>query len=296
MSHLTVLVIGNDPEIQLEPFDESLRVPEYSNGEVSEKSKASMVEYYTRNGKNPDGLGFDELYAIHGEDWDNGVCRINPETGIWEERSTYNPKSKWDWYQLGGRWSGMLKLKPGKKGELGEKSWGNSGEEIPKGFVDQALKGDIDFDGMRDKAEAECRAEYDRVVGIFGGSIPKVEHLWSTITDKDNPFFSAMTIEEKREFYHNQEAYKEVKKHQSELGWFFELDEFQKSLDELVKEARDKAGQTFAILKDGVWYEKGEMGWWAFVSNEKAEWSSEFSKLLDEIPDDTLMSVYDCHI
>ena len=25
--------------------------------------------------------------------------------------STYNPNSKWDWYQVGGRWSGMLKTK-----------------------------------------------------------------------------------------------------------------------------------------------------------------------------------------
>jgi hypothetical protein len=38
------------------------------------------------------------------------------------------------------------------------------------------------------------------------------------------------------------------------------------------------------------------MGWWACVSDEKDNWSEEFAKLLDEIPDDTLLSVYDCHI
>ena len=29
--------------------------------------------------------------------------------------STYNPNSKWDWYSIGGRWNGMLKLKDGSR-------------------------------------------------------------------------------------------------------------------------------------------------------------------------------------
>ena len=354
MSHFTVLIIGNEPESQLEPFDEQLEIPEFCKGEVSEDEKTRILEYYNKNDMNPDNLGFDELYALYGEDWDGGNLRKNPVTGVWEEWSAYNPNSKWDWYQLGGRWSGMLKLKPKKllpfhlegftpaevnnfvelykanqakfievtskyvKTEtirkaiadiidsmanlsypehgMGEKSWANSDEETPEGYADQAFKRDIDFEGMRNEAEAKCRAEYDRVVAIFGGEIPKVEHLWSTIIDKENPFFAPMTIDEKRDFYHAQPGSLKSKEFQKELGWNFELDEYQKPLEELVKEARQNAGQTFAILKDGNWYEKGEMGWWACVSNEKDDWSAEFAKLLDEIPDDTLVSVYDCHI
>jgi len=55
---------------------------------------------------------------------------------------------------------------------------------------------------------------------------------------------------------------------------------------------------TFAVVKDGKWYEKGEMGWWKFVSNEKEpkDWNKEFKNLLDEIPDDTMLSIYDCQI
>lgn len=295
MSHFTVLIIGNEPESQLEPFDEGLEIPEFCSGEVSEEDKARMVEYYNKNDKNPDNLGFDELYSLFGEDWDGGNLRKNPVTGVWEEWSSYNPNSKWDWYQLGGRWSGMLKLKEGADGEVGEPSL-ISEVRAEVGYADQAFKRDIDFEGMRNEAEARCRAEYDRVVAIFGGEIPKVEHLWSTVIDKENPFFAPMTIDEKRDFYHAQPGSLKAKEFQKELGWNFELDEYQKPLDELVKERRESAGQTFAILKDGVWYEKGEMGWWACVSNEKDNWSSEFAKLLDEIPDDTLVSVYDCHI
>lgn len=296
MSHFTVLVIGNDPEKQLEPFSEKLIVPEYSKGEVSEEDKIRLVKYYTKKGENPNNLGFDELYPIHGKDWNGGVCHINPETGIWEEWSTYNPKSKWDWYQLGGRWSGMLKLKPCKKGALGKKSWINENEKIPEGFTDQALKCDIDFDGMRDKAEAEFRAEYDRVIKIFGGTIPKVEYLWSTIIDENNPLFSDMTINEKREFYYNQDACKEVEKQQPQIGHSFDIDAYQKPFDELLKDVRNNACKTFAILKDDIWFEKANMGWWCITNNENPDWPSEFTKLLDEVPDDSLISVYDCHI
>ena len=55
---------------------------------------------------------------------------------------------------------------------------------------------------------------------------------------------------------------------------------------------------TFAILKDGRWYERGKMGWWACVADEKdpVKWDAEFWKLIDQTSDDTLLSVVDCHI
>ena len=45
-------------------------------------------------------------------------------------------------------------------------------------------------------------------------------------------------------------------------------------------------------------YEKGKMGRWGTVSNQKDSKTrqSEFKKLLEELPEDTLLSVYDCHI
>jgi hypothetical protein len=51
-------------------------------------------------------------------------------------------------------------------------------------------------------------------------------------------------------------------------------------------------------VKNGKWFERGEMGWWACVSNEKDEqtWRSIYTNLIKDLPDDTLLSVYDCHI
>lgn len=55
---------------------------------------------------------------------------------------------------------------------------------------------------------------------------------------------------------------------------------------------------TFAVVKDGIWYERGKMGWFACVSNEKAQdqWDEEFDKLVMGLPDDILLTLVDCHI
>jgi len=55
---------------------------------------------------------------------------------------------------------------------------------------------------------------------------------------------------------------------------------------------------TFAVLKYGEWHEKGEMGWWAMVSKEKAEedWATEFHELFQGLPDSMPITLIDAHI
>lgn len=54
----------------------------------------------------------------------------------------------------------------------------------------------------------------------------------------------------------------------------------------------------FAVVKDGQWYERGKMGWWASVSDEKDDdvWKAEFDKLLRETPQNHWITIVDCHI
>jgi len=54
----------------------------------------------------------------------------------------------------------------------------------------------------------------------------------------------------------------------------------------------------FAIIApDGKWHEKGEMGWWGIVDNEKEEnkWDEEALKIFSAYPDNMVVSV-DVHI
>ena len=74
---------------------------------------------------------FDAIYAENGDAWNDNSFRINPLTGKWEEYSTYNKDSKWDWYQLGGRWNKHIKTKAGE-------------------YVDECLLEEIDFTDFTD--------------------------------------------------------------------------------------------------------------------------------------------------
>lgn len=53
---------------------------------------------------------------------------------------------------------------------------------------------------------------------------------------------------------------------------------------------------TYAVLHEGVWYEKGEMGWWGMSSNEDEEWPTKFKELIESLDKETEVTVVDCHI
>ena len=199
MSHFTVMVIGDDPEGQLAPFDENESVEEYCTGEVSEDDKQQMLDFYKKERKSRI-RSFDSCYKRYGEDW-NGNCWRKGEDGIWRKYSTYNPDSKWDWYVLGGRWSGAyIRLKEGAtsgiKGKPGcfdnEPGW------------DAALKGDIDFKAIHRDGEERGRQCYREIAAKCGGAIPRPEIMWDTLLHDKR--YADLSIEEKRAFYHAQEA------------------------------------------------------------------------------------------
>lgn len=56
------------------------------------------------------------------------------------ELSTYNPKSKWDWYTIGGRWDGYFKLK-----------------EDPTKTVNSARLDEIQWEGTKEELDAAAR-------------------------------------------------------------------------------------------------------------------------------------------
>jgi hypothetical protein len=321
MSHFSVLVIGENVEKQLEPYDENIRVPVYCTGVVTEADKQRMLEFYMRE-KGEKFKTFDECYKVHGKDWNDNDWR--KDSTIWKEYSTYNKKSKWDWYSVGGRWAGYLKLKESAKKKYKDSkpdfSWGWDKKEIKKilkeGRVDQALKKDIDFEGMRKDAGLNANKLYEKVENLFGGEIPKIGISWEEIYS-DNKKYAKLTSDEKRELYHAQPALKKLHAVRKELNekqksnpkdkkieeasnlmaWL-ELDKYQCTKQEFIKRAEDTSFETFAVVKDGEWFEKGEMGWWACVSNEKeeAKWQEEFNKLVEGLPGNTLLTIVDCHI
>lgn len=290
MSHFTVMVIGSNPEEQLAPYDENIKLETpVVTGEVSDEEKNSMIDYYKKTKNGGLDLPFDELYAEKGYDWNGN--RFEKRDDKWVEILTYNPKSKWDWYQLGGRWSNFLKLKEGTTGTHGEKSWMNEDTSKP-GYCDQTIKGNIDVEGMRNEAGEKAGKYYDEVMEYIKDTPPHIK--WKDFIKRVEN--NEILIDQARTDYNAQPRIVAVST--KKLGWMVNVDEFDVTKEEYIQDARNTVLSTYAILKNGEWFQKGKMGWWGMSSDEmtQSEWNTKVAQMFDELPEDTLISIVDCHI
>lgn len=178
-----------------------------------------------------------------------------------------NPNKKWDWWVVGGRWGGFLKLK-------------DSGD-----WVNSATKGEIDWEGMRDKAGNEAGAKWDRVREIA----PNLWEQWDSVIAR----FGTDNLEQARKFYNTQSGRTALHREFS-----FENDDCLMAREAYVERARNRAVASFAVLKDGQWMEKGRMGWFAAVSDPmpEEEWQAQVWEIIQSAPDETFIHVVDCHI
>lgn len=314
MSHFTVLVIGDDVEKQLQPYheyectgiedeyvvdvnkddevkeylDRELFVgPRKDNGEVDyqyyedsatenlvEWEKMTQLEYFKSKDLTEEEID-EEIREWHGFE--------KKEDGSWYRRT--NPNSKWDWWTIGGRWSGFFKMKSGGEGEPGNP--GFFGTPAEDGYVDVVKKKDIDFEGMLKEAEENATKDYDEVYNTIKDT--PIAESWESVRERFEK------IEEAREFYHNQERVKAFSKGMSPWA---RLDDYQIERDTFIQKAKNKTFATYAIVKDSKWYAKGEMGWWGMSSNDVDQdvWNQKVMELIQSADDETLFTLVDCHI
>ncbi len=151
-------------------------------------------EAYIANSGNPKHIEFietklsDMILKWTDEDWYKKGIEYYDEEDINEDgsvQSTYNQNSQWDWYQIGGRWSDSLKIKPHTYSKTrGERSWAI--EDSPKrGYADSAVKEDIDWEheSMKDFetfAFLDSMGEWheEGSMGMFGASTT-TDNSWS---------------------------------------------------------------------------------------------------------------------
>ena len=289
MSHFAVMVIGDDIYSQLEAYDENIEVEPRCLGEVSDSEKEKMLHHYKNKGY--DFKTFDECYESKGEEWDGGRLKKN-EDGVWCEYSTYNPDSKWDWYVIGGRWSGaFIRLKDGCSGEEGE-----SGAFGNKTGIDSARKGDIDFGAIRKEADEKARERYNTILSKFNHNIPKPQYTWDEILNGNE--FISLDINAKREMYRNQDAIKRWNEVLGKDAWYFDIEKFQCTEDEYAERARLLSFAPYAVVINGEWIERGRMGWWGMTTGDMDihEWAKKVNSIVDSLSDDTLITFVDCHI
>ena len=238
----------------------------------------------------------------HGEEPDKtgphkyGYALLDAAGGVVKVVDRTNPNARWDWFVVGGRWTGFFKMKPETESK-GPSATGRPGlmtEAARPGYADEALLCDVDIGGMRAEAEVKAAGEFDHYATAFSGKpIPS----WEEIRERH-----AGDIEAARKEHGEEPVVKALraldKNH--DLLWAGDYREHFCGGDRaaFLKRARDSAMVTFAIVKDGRWFERGSMGWWGCVSCEmdRGEWNDRFARLLDDLPPETPLTVVDCHI
>lgn len=240
MSHSTVTVIIDQRVSVLDleeavaealaPFDETTEVPRYRKLTRQEAIDEERLTYAKMKGNTYDQWQLDKegyeadcrnpahLEYLKNEFLEKFNSIMKDDDAAWKEAtrweepvhvqddgiySTYNPKSKWDWWVIGGRWSGRV--------------------------------------------------------------------------------FNAVPVGTEQDFF-TKEDFTVYGKGQDVLRRL-DLSEGPKS--------------TFAVLtKDGEWKERGNMGWWGMVADEKEQddWDKEYKEILNSIPAEDWIVLVDVHI
>ena len=284
MSHYSVLVIGENVEKQLEPFWEL----DLSREEMIDDFRAVFNKDFKKEDLEKEFKKFKEKYKKEIKEGKEDywvkyrTCKAEEWFKSWSgsylnKEETYyghynNPNAKWDWFEIGGRWAGSLKLKKGKMGFLKEQTsifpkFDDEKKEIHKKLleqrkVDSALKKDIDF--------SPNKKEYKKALRFWElkveGQKPKTKEDREALKwDWYKPIYYKKKFKTKENYA----------KLQSEFS-------------------------TLAVLKDGEWFEAGEMGWFGCSSatprQEGKFKESFFNNFIKDLHPDIKLTIVDCHI
>lgn len=309
MSHFVVYVFGDNPDYSLMPYEESPDNNDYIEFEDKEEDyrkeyengsydaikfiKADgEIEYYFKFDDELNDLPkhrmeevkrkFKEEYPTF-EEYMKGYhddSVIHEIDGVTRYGYYHNPNAKWDWYSIGGRWNGKLNLKNGDKANI-------------------APKKDINFTDLPTSDKIRHSDRYSKVKTIVEQSGDLNPKGWSHFHELYQD--GSIDIETARSQYRSQPAIKAINSDERlKHSWDCLIDYVYKySLEEYLEIQRMNYVVPFAFIDlDGDWHERGRMGWWGMVADEKEQekWYKEFMDYLDEVSEDTVITVIDCHI
>ena len=195
-------------------------------------------------------------YAVFEEDEEYEVDDSTGKPGRW-----YNPNARWDWYCVGGRWAGQLKLLEGRTGRYGSEYDAEETKKLKKGCCDSARVQDCDF--------SQDQEAYKKALRFWEVA---VEGSPRTAEEKD-AFFGIY----QPKYYIQQYGTKEnFAQHQSIF-------------------------LPYAYLTpDGEWHETGRMGWWGMddaTAESREKFRESFEAYLEGAKaQNLLITIVDCHI
>ncbi|MGZ8432806.1 MAG: hypothetical protein ACXWYM_00030 [Candidatus Binatia bacterium] len=294
--------------------------------ELPSKEVETFRAYVKDESSCPEVLPGEEIDRDGDHKW--GFTEIDADGNVVRTIRRTNPNSKWDWWQVGGRYSGLLRVKLGAFALKGEP--GVMGSRFSNAGVDQCKKGELDIPAMieenrrrvRERRESAFEAAMKRceeamhkdgLVGYLGAEfmldLPRDEAFkeWDALSVRNAAALKRMKAGHDLrgngrpfwKFIDDERVAGDPDAHTIRLSGYLGYENILgidsgETMGEAL--ANVKALVTFAVIKDGEWFERGNMGWWGAVSNEDDDWDQRFAELLDAIPDDKLITIVDCHI
>ncbi len=216
-----------------------------------------------------------------------------------------NPDAEWDWWVMGGRYSQRLLMRPGTGPATlyEEPDYGfgglfglarNKPEKPPVNplATDQVLLRDLDFEALRERGRSKGVELWDRAHAAVDGLAP-VRSFKDILAELPNQHDVA------RKVYWAQPVVVALKAAFPD-DWDLDtpLEALTMTRDEWGEYQADVELSSFALLHEGQWSQRGRMGWWGMVSDEKGRrgWSRHLAELLQGLPGEYCLTVVDCHI
>lgn len=223
-----------------------------------------------------------------------GYCLAMPD-GSAKVINRTNPNKRWDYWSIGGRYDGKLIKKTGE-------------------VVDQARKSELDWEAMRRKVYSirygAVRDYYAKIrthrPGITDAEIATMwqdyvaknaaaRKAWEELPEgtEENPRSNIWDFIDQ---YPRMEEYTAIGIRDMAYGWGWTVPLNESDPMEWCENAPPLTALSY-LDADG-WVEKGTMGWWGVIHDEKDSdvWEEMFNKKIASIPDDYVLTLVDCHI
>lgn len=216
--------------------------------------------------------------------------------------------AKWDWYQIGGRWTGFFPIK--KNVLLGENAFVGSPGVLTPASKDQFR---ADVCQVKDLDRELIATEMHEAADNFWN---KYQHLLETGNELGDDIFygarfTAMKIGLAKVVNSESELTEEDKENKT-YSWKdkFKVDDDRKDHFDVFRVLTKEKFladyleyfypiSTYALLTEKGWTEPGEMGWFGASSatpDSRMEFKSEFIKFMNDVPEDMWLVLVDCHI
>jgi len=204
----------------------------------------------------------------------------------------HNPNTQWDWYSLGGRWTGALRLKP-EVVIAREADALPAGQEVADGRpgimtapntrierADTCLVSQLDIEWHKEDARRAAGETWDAWNNPDRPANPGRDG-WGRLSEKER---------------------QEIMDYERKHGLFFLTQDDQDRLESNTREAylelfgAPKAITYAFIDLEGKWNERAHMGWFGVTWDENTDFDVEFWRWIESLPDDTRVWCFDCHI